>query len=83
MLMYSCSVLLINVLGLATCTRPSSTGTTALRVLVVLLVVVAVLRTTATYYSQPADTRLRTTASQLTPGVVATMLLRWCQRTAT
>ena len=55
MLMYSCSVLLINVLGLATCTRPSSTGTTALRVLVVLLVVV--LRTTATYYSQPADTR--------------------------
>ena len=34
MLMYSCSVLLINVLGLATCTRPSSTGTTALRVLV-------------------------------------------------
>ena len=32
--MYSCSVLLINVLGLATCTRPSSTGTTALRVLV-------------------------------------------------
>ena len=81
MLMYSCSVLLINVLGLATCTRPSSTGTTALRVLVVLLVVV--LRTTATYYSQPADTRLRTTASQLTPGVVATMLLRWCERTAT
>ena len=39
MLMYSCSVLLINVLGLATCTRPSSTGTTALRVLVLVHVV--------------------------------------------
>ena len=36
--MYSCSVL-INVLGLATCTRPSSTGTTALRVLVLVHVV--------------------------------------------
>ena len=45
MLMYSCSVLLINVLGLATCTRPSGTGTTALRVLVVLQPAVQIVAT--------------------------------------